>query len=32
VFFFSMIEGIEGANLRLAKATGPDYTSVFAGY
>ena len=31
LFFFYMIEGIDGANLRQAKATGRDYTSLFAG-
>jgi len=31
LFFFYMIEGIDSANLRQAKATGRDYTSLFAG-
>ena len=31
LFFFYMIEGIDGANLRQAKATGGSYTSLFAG-
>ena len=31
LFFFYMIEGIDGANLRQAKATGRDYVSLFAG-
>ena len=31
LFFFYMIEGIDGANLRQAKATGRDYASLFAG-
>jgi type I restriction enzyme M protein len=31
LFFFYMIEGIDAANLRQAKATGRDYTSLFAG-
>ncbi|WP_296713810.1 class I SAM-dependent DNA methyltransferase [Rhodoblastus sp.] len=31
LFFFYMIEGIDGANLRQAKATGRHYDSLFAG-
>lgn len=31
LFFFYMIEGIDAANLRQAKATSRDYTSLFAG-
>ena len=31
LFFFYMIEGIDSANLRQAKATKRDYTSLFAG-
>ncbi len=31
LFFFYMIEGIDSANLRQAKATGRDYASLFAG-
>ena len=31
LFFFYMIEGIDAANLRQAKATGRDYTCLFAG-
>ena len=31
LFFFYMIEGIDAANLRQARATGRDYTSLFAG-
>ena len=31
LFFFYMIEGIDGANLRQAKAAGRDYASLFAG-
>jgi type I restriction enzyme M protein len=31
LFFFYMIEGIDGANLRQARATGRNYTSLFAG-
>jgi type I restriction enzyme M protein len=31
LFFFYMIEGIDEANLRQAKATGRDYVSLFAG-
>jgi len=31
LFFFYMIEGIDAANLRQAKATKRDYTSLFAG-
>ena len=31
LFFFYMIEGIDGVNLRQAKATGQRYTSLFAG-
>jgi type I restriction enzyme M protein len=31
LFFFYMIEGIDAANLRQAKATGRKYTSLFAG-
>ncbi len=31
LFFFYMIEGIDGANVRQAKATGRDYVSLFAG-
>ena len=31
LFFFYMIEGIDGANLRQAKATGCDYVDLFAG-
>lgn len=31
LFFFYMIEGIDAANVRQAKATGRDYTSLFAG-
>jgi type I restriction enzyme M protein len=31
LFFFYMIEGIDGGNLRQAKATGRDYVSLFAG-
>lgn len=31
LFFFYMIEGIDAANLRQAKATGRDYKSLFAG-
>lgn len=31
LFFFYMIEGIDSANLRQAKATSRDYTSLFAG-
>jgi type I restriction enzyme M protein len=31
LFFFYMIEGIDAANLRQAKATGREYTSLFAG-
>jgi type I restriction enzyme M protein len=31
LFFFYMIEGIDSANLRQAKATGRAYTSLFAG-
>ena len=31
LFFFYMIEGIDSANLRRAKATSRDYTSLFAG-
>jgi type I restriction enzyme M protein len=31
LFFFYMIEGIDAANLRQAKATDRDYTSLFAG-
>jgi type I restriction enzyme M protein len=31
LFFFYMIEGIDSANLRQAKATGRDYTPLFAG-
>jgi type I restriction enzyme M protein len=31
LFFFYMIEGIDAANLRLAKTTGRNYTSLFAG-
>jgi type I restriction enzyme M protein len=31
LFFFYMIEGIDSANLRQVKATGRDYTSLFAG-
>ena len=30
LFFFYMIEGIDAANLRQAKATKRDYTSLFA--
>ncbi len=31
LFFFYMVEGIDAANLRQAKATKRDYTSLFAG-
>ena len=31
LFFFYMIEGIDAANVRQARATGRDYTSLFAG-
>lgn len=31
LFFFYMIEGIDAANVRQAKATGRDYTSLFTG-
>lgn len=31
LFFFYMIEGLDSANLRQAKATGRDYASLFAG-
>jgi len=31
LFFFYMIEGIDSANLRQARATSRDYTSLFAG-
>jgi type I restriction enzyme M protein len=31
LFFFYMIEGIDGSNSRQAKATGRSYTSLFAG-
>src|SRR5699024_2079719 len=31
LFFFYMIEGLDAANLRQARATGRDYTSLFQG-
>jgi type I restriction enzyme M protein len=31
LFFFYMIEGIDAANLRQARATRRDYASLFAG-
>ncbi|MFN3592754.1 MAG: N-6 DNA methylase, partial [Thermaurantiacus sp.] len=31
LFFFYMVEGIDAANLRQARATGQPYTSIFAG-